>query len=144
MLAVDQDAPYAAIKAAYHHSLLRHHPDKSRQIRTATDPAPPSIALIKEAYETLCDPPRRAAFDAYQAAKRQISPKGQRAAEVVSLEDFTVMSGDEGKGDVWSHPCRCGAMYHIREDQLEDDVHLIGCQGCSEVLWVGYEAALDD
>lgn len=69
------------------------------------------------------------------------STREQRPAEVVSLEEFhlDIPKVDE-QYDSWVYPCRCGAVYKIKEEQLEQDVHLIGCQGCSEVVWVGYEA----
>jgi len=97
----------------------------------------PSISLIQEAHVTLSDPALRAAHDESLSAGSGLASSvrgGQRPAEVVSLEEF------EEDGAVWTHPCRCGASYSIGEDQLEKDVHLIGCQGCSEVVWVGYEA----
>lgn len=63
----------------------------------------------------------------------------QRPAEVISLEEFDY----EEKGDVYTYRCRCGSAYRVSDSQLDADVHLIGCQGCSEVIWVGYEAVDD-
>lgn len=36
-------------------------------------------------------------------------------------------------------PCRCSATYHISEEDLEQGVDLIACEGCGEVIGVGYE-----
>lgn len=96
---------------------------------------------IQRAFVTLSDPFLRAALDA-----RLIDGKGtfsakdgsQRPAEVVSFDEFTPL--EEGH-NAYTYPCRCGASYRITEDQLEADVHLMGCQGCSEVIWIGYEVA---
>ncbi|KAI0030045.1 hypothetical protein K488DRAFT_55070 [Vararia minispora EC-137] len=114
----------AALKIAYHQALLRHHPDKSK--------SPPSSAvsldILRSAYETLSCAPSRAAHD---QNSKETAP---RPADVVSLDEL------EEHDDAWTLGCRCGGSYRISVEQLENDVHLVGCGGCSEVVWVGYEA----
>lgn len=141
------------MKTAYHRALLLYHPDKA-QNRSYPDISSqfidgdagtsrnghqiPSVDEIQKAYVTLSDPILRAAFDASMSEIPVITEKGaQRPAEIVSLEEFTP---DAEGSDTLTHPCRCGASYRITEEQLDADVHLIGCNGCSEVVWVGYEA----
>lgn len=123
LLGVDARATAADIKAAYHRMLLKHHPDKSRSVSGM------DFAQLKQAYETLSSPSARRDYDSRTEATRK-----QRPAQVVSLDDFS----ENGDG-VWRYPCRCGREYLIREGDLERGVHLVGCEGCSEVVWVGYE-----
>ena len=43
----------------------------------------------------------------------------------------------------YTYPCRCGGMYRLRTSDLESGHHLIGCENCSEVIWVGYEEVVE-
>ena len=144
-------ASSAEVKAAYHRALLLHHPDKAfangRQngiLHEASilEDDRPSVSLIRDAYITLSNAASRATYDATvrSSPKNSSFSTTQRPAEVVSLEEFKVVDPEDGKqSDSWSHPCRCGSTYRISEEQMNNDVHLIGCQGCSEAVWVGYE-----
>ncbi|KAL4070470.1 hypothetical protein J3A83DRAFT_4161578, partial [Scleroderma citrinum] len=149
LLGIPRDASQSDIKIAYHRTLLQSHPDKQTKSPTALGATihPSSdvdIALIKEAYATLIDPPLRKAHDA--SLKREASnERGPRPAQVVSLEDFVIHDG-EGRHEIeqeWHYDCRCGGVYRINEDDLECGRHLVGCQSCSEVIWVGYELVED-
>lgn len=97
-----------------------------------------NVALIQQAYHVLSSPASRAAYDASRAEAQ--AKGGPRPAQVVSLEEFAE-SGDDAEQMMWTHPCRCGGTYVVREEQLEDGQHLIGCNSCSEVVWIGYEVA---
>lgn len=114
--------------------LLAHHPDKNQGQRAKSE-GQMDFALLKLAYETLSSPERRRQYDAEAAVRA----RGQRPAEVVSLDEWEeVVEGE------WRHPCRCGRAYVLREADLERGVHLVGCEGCSEVVWAGYALAADD
>ncbi|KAI0043799.1 hypothetical protein FA95DRAFT_1498037, partial [Auriscalpium vulgare] len=134
ILGVTRSASPASIKSAYHHALLRFHPDKQHPIPqpTHTNPAQKAhthdIGAIKDAYRTLTTPALRAEYE------RGRTPTAPRPAQVVSLEDFA-----EGEGGAWTHGCRCGGVYRIVEAELERGQHLVACGSCSEVVWVGYE-----
>ncbi|KAF7298009.1 hypothetical protein HMN09_01021900 [Mycena chlorophos] len=117
LLDVRTDATQAEIKAAYHRALLAAHPDKN--ITSTID-----IAALKEAYRVLSSP------ELLKNAKT-----GPRPAQIVSLSDFTELPA----GDVWEHPCRCGANYCISASDMDAGRHLVPCASCSEVVWVGYE-----
>ena len=118
-----------ALKVAYRAALLRTHPDKTRS--TAE---PEQMDAIREAYATLSDPARRAAYD------RTLAPSsGPRPAQMSSLADFKFVPDTLTSKDVWTHACRCGGTYKITEDEMENEVHLVGCSGCSEIVSVGYE-----
>jgi diphthamide biosynthesis protein 4 len=134
LLGITRSASPDTIKAAYHRELLRLHPDKQRR-SSADDPSPSStnIGLLQDAFLTLSTTPQRAAYD----AQYELSRKAPRPAQVVSLEDFEFLDAE------WSLTCRCGGAYRITEDDLERGRHLVGCEACSEVLWVGYEMVED-
>ncbi|KAJ7099581.1 hypothetical protein B0H15DRAFT_944985 [Mycena belliarum] len=120
----------AEIKAAYRRALLRAHPDKN----LASAALLVDIASIQEAYRVLSTPALRAQHDA-----RKCEPATPRPAQVISLEDFQ----EHAELDCWSHSCRCGGVYKINGEEMENGQHLVPCTSCSEIIWVGYELAED-
>lgn len=64
-----------------------------------------------------------------------------RPAQVISLEEF---EEDPIDSNVWTYPCRCGAVYRITENDMDNGIHLNGCTGCSELVWVGFELATEN
>lgn len=131
-----------------------------------TDPPPTEaasvdVALLKEAYRTLSDVGLRAVYDGSLRREEHARSRGPRPAQVVSLEEFTPIeteteaeetggsgTGTPVEGDAaqasWWYGCRCGGTYRITQDDLESGTHLVGCESCSEVIWVGYEEAEDE
>lgn len=87
-----------------------------------------------------------------QLQPSQHIPPGPRPAQVISLEDFEEGghsnhggSGIEGDGEsAWHHGCRCGGIYIITGEDMEKGHHIVGCNSCSEVVWVGYELREDE
>lgn len=167
LLQVPRDASLHDIKIAYHHTLLRLHPDKQPRLRTrpnidsALDTATLTpnpvrhpeegsvdMAVLKEAYRTLSDVGLRTAYDGSLRREEHARSRGPRPAQVVSLEEFTATEmGTEtetGTAQEWRYGCRCGGMYRITEADLENGTHLVGCESCSEVIWVGYEEAMTE
>ncbi|KIJ66463.1 hypothetical protein HYDPIDRAFT_129346, partial [Hydnomerulius pinastri MD-312] len=155
LLCIPRDAPPGDIKIAYHRILLLSHPDKQSTPRldSVTDGLSREevdIALLKEAYTTLSEPISRAAYDRSLKQEGNTNGRGPRPAQVVSLEDFTLQAGsrtpelEEGVEEEWHYGCRCGGTYRITEGDLESGKHLVGCESCSEVIWVGYEVAEDE
>ena len=115
----------AEIKSAYRRTLLQSHPDKKKLSE------PIDIALIKEAYSTLSNPQLRAKYD----AQHSYPTAPPRPAQVVSLEDFEEVEAEES----WRYACRCGGSYLITSTLMDDGEHLVACNSCSEIVWVGYE-----
>ncbi|KAK7688909.1 hypothetical protein QCA50_007600 [Cerrena zonata] len=146
ILSIAKNATSAEIKAAYHRALLLYHPDKQ-----LTDQKEPQnrfsgdsidIGTLKVAFNTLTSPELRAQYD----AARSKHPSGPRPAQVISLEDFYQLElehdhSEFSVGDSWAFDCRCGGKYVITERMMEEEHHLVGCNSCSETVWVGYEVA---
>ena len=129
------------IKAAYHRALLQSHPDKQYLNSARTRPLTQDVDvdLLRRAFNTLSSQDLRRKYDSLRSS----APSGPRPAQVISLEDFTE-SDDGAEGGVWTYKCRCGGLYRIKETEMECGQHLVGCSGCSEVVWVGYELAEDE
>ncbi|KAF9780905.1 hypothetical protein BJ322DRAFT_1082337 [Thelephora terrestris] len=140
LLQVPQTASFADIKASYHRLLLSHHPDKSDPSKHNSTQTDVDIGSLKEAFTTLSTAESRMRYDFELSSLPCLSsrPSQSRPAHVVSLEDF------EDLGQVWVYGCRCGEHYAINEADMENDVHLVACSGCSEVIWIGYEAQFPD
>jgi diphthamide biosynthesis protein 4 len=143
ILGIQQDASQEQIKRAYHRALLRHHPDKKRVEDAGLTPTTiPAIDTLVEAFKALSSPASRQIYDQIlKSSPMSCQPPmtAPRPANVVSLDDFQeVNQGDSSS--TWTHPCRCGGTFIISEQLLDEDIHLIGCDCCSEVVWVGYEA----
>lgn len=48
------------------------------------------------------------------------------------------------RGTTFSHPCRCGGEFLICEQEMEEGVELVGCEGCSEIVRVLYQEVSDE
>ncbi|CAE6342980.1 unnamed protein product [Rhizoctonia solani] len=145
VLGLSKDATTAEIRQSYRAALLRVHPDKQGHIYQEMNSAGAAILRIQDAYRTLSDPALRIEYDKLlkQGGGRvALSKVAQRPANEVSLDEFTEDESPESNGGSsrWIYPCRCGNQFVIVEEELEKGVHYIGCIGCSEVVWVGYEA----
>jgi len=151
LLGVARDAETTDIRQQYRAALLRIHPDKQNQSYTQDYPSPVGIAIsqLQEAFRTLSDRELRVVYDQLLKEgkeKAALATVKQRPANEVSLDEFTLEEVAAGDGEMmsrWTYPCRCGSLFIIKEQELEEGVHYIGCGGCSEVVWVGYEA-IDD
>ncbi|KAB5594573.1 DnaJ domain-containing protein [Ceratobasidium theobromae] len=143
ILGVAKAAGSPEIRQCYRAALLKVHPDKS-QVLHEWNSAAIAISQIQEAYRTLSDPVLREKYDQLLKEGKGIvkmTQVDQRPANEVSLDDFEeIEANGSGVAAQWIYPCRCGNLFTITEDELEKEVHYIGCAGCSEVLWVGYEA----
>jgi len=115
--------------------LLQAHPDKNIYSNSSQSI---DIALIKEAYYVLSNHQLRAKYDIQLSQRSNSAPPGP--AQVVSLEEFEEVDQNESEAeDFWRYACRCGGFYHITTTLMEKGEHLITCNSCSEIIWVGYE-----
>lgn len=141
ILEIQQDASQEEVKRAYHRALLRHHPDKKRAEDFALAPTViPAIDTLREAFRILSSPSSRQVYDQtlkLSLSSSQTSKTTPRPANVVSLDDFQEVR--RGDSSTWTYTCRCGGTFVMSELLLDEDIHLVGCDCCSEVVWVGYE-----
>jgi diphthamide biosynthesis protein 4 len=119
LLRIARSASPNTIKAAYHHALLRAHPDKIRQ--RADDPSQlTDVGLLHDAFLTLSSATLRSAYDVQGVLSRRTDP---RPAQVVSLDRFECsdLEGPDGGAvsSCWTLDCRCGGKYEVTEDHLE-------------------------
>jgi diphthamide biosynthesis protein 4 len=139
LLRITRSASPNTIKAAYHHALLRAHPDKVRQ-RADDSSQLADVGLLHDAFVTLSSTTLRSAYDAQGMRNHCADP---RPSQVISLERFECSDLESPDGRTistfWTFPCRCGGKYEVTEDHLERGLHLVGCGSCSEVIWAGYE-----
>lgn len=142
VLGVPHTATFVEIKQRYRGLLLKYHPDKATGPKSAPGI---DIDLLKKAYEILFDPKSREEYDSL--LRKTSIPGGIRAqstprpAQVISIDLWEEVEGD--RGTTWTYLCRCGSRYVLREGDLENDVHLVPCEGCSESLYAGYELQED-
>ncbi|KAI9612603.1 hypothetical protein H4Q26_007760 [Puccinia striiformis f. sp. tritici PST-130] len=108
------------------------------------------------AYSTLIDPARRIEYDLKRLksnpAHKQVPSSGSDSkivSQVLDLSEFTQLTVDQpeeeapdtvGGGDRFVFPCRCGGQFLISEDQMEADIEIIGCDGCSLTVKVEYQS----
>ncbi|KAI9569494.1 hypothetical protein HD554DRAFT_2020281, partial [Boletus coccyginus] len=123
LLQIPPDASPNDIK---HRTLLRLHPDKQSR------PRHHGVVVVNATADPSLE---EGLVDVALRRKEHARSSGPRPAQVVSLEEFTTMETE------WWHRCRCGGTYLIMHGDLENGTHLVGCENCSEVIWVGYEEA---
>lgn len=158
----------AELRRAYKAALLSAHPDKKRETRTdgnggVQDKLGYTIDDVKEAYLVLATERSRAEYDNWLvrqgdtsdstmaggtngAANGNMSAEFVLGLEVLDLADFEEVDGRDGKME-WTRGCRCGAErgFVISEEELEeveargDREVLVGCEGCSLWVRVGFE-----
>src|SRR3954465_3693150 len=76
VLGVGKDADEESIKKAYRRLAMKHHPDRNPGDKASED----KFKEAKEAYEVLCEPSQRAAYDRYGHAGVSNSASGAGAA----------------------------------------------------------------
>jgi diphthamide biosynthesis protein 4 len=147
LLGVARNAEISDIRRRYRVALLLSHPDKHTQSQRQKplSPAGAVISQLQDAFCTLSDPELRETYDQLLKegkGKVALTAVNQRPANEISLDEFNSeeVTRDGDSTTRWNYPCRCGSLFMIEERELEEDLHYIGCSGCSEVIWVGYEA----
>ena len=137
VLGCSRDADLAALRKRYQALALANHPDRRHDGRATND----EFKAVQEAWETLRDPERRAAYDAIYDVALANTPRtgsggGERAAVAdpkvwmeLSLAEMTPGVGED-KG-LWTYACRCGEVYEVSEEDVEEHLEFIPCCGCS-------------
>lgn len=161
VLRLQSGATNAEVKEAYRAAALLLHPDKGGGGSDA------DFRRLQAAWEVLKDPVKRAAYDRRAAATDRrtavaeeldlddltctlvSSSEGDRKAEnIASVLSEGYDGAPHSTGSVggsrqlhrFQHPCRCGGVYAVDEDELPEDAEavLIQCSTCSLVVRVCY------
>jgi hypothetical protein len=61
---------------------------------------------------------------------------------MISLDDFDHHTSAEST--YYTHECRCSSQLTITEEQLDQSIDIIECDGCGERVGVTYRAVSDD
>ncbi|KAI6250415.1 Diphthamide biosynthesis protein 4 [Erysiphe necator] len=132
------------LRAAYRHTLLQHHPDKTSSSITRRNRQTFTVDQISQAFSTLLDPLSKAKYDHEIKMRRILSADSRKGADdSVGMEtiDLEELESDE-HNKLWYKSCRCGngQGYLILEKDLEAAVHdqeiYVECRGCSLMLKV--------
>lgn len=142
ILNVDRNASDAEIKKSYRSLAMKHHPDRNADNPAAAEE---KFKQIKEAYEILSDPKKRAAYDQFGHAGVDPSMGGGRGAGASDFGDafsdiFGDMFGRRGGGSQQSNQRGSDLRYSL-EISLEEAVSgteqkiripvLVTCGDCS-------------
>ncbi|KAG6610934.1 Molecular chaperone (DnaJ superfamily) [Phytophthora cinnamomi] len=118
------------VRRAYHQAARRCHPDK-RLSPSADDEQ--RFLRVQEAYETLRSAERRRQYDAklqQDALLRQREQELVVVSDEVPLADMQREVLDEDEV-LFTHQCRCGELYEVTDEELQDGVDVVPCTGCS-------------
>ena len=114
------------MKAFFFHSYLKGEHENATRLTQFLD--------IQKAWDTLRDPEMRKVYDSSleEALKKST---GRGAITEIDLDDM------EYDGTSFYAPCSCGSNIYVTEDDLDDDLDMFPCEGCSMTLRVLYERA---
>ena len=90
VLGLNRDASEGEIKKAYRKLAMKHHPDRNPDSKDGEE----KFKEAKEAYEILCDPDKRRAYDAYGHAGVNPQMGGMGAGEAAGFGGFAEAFGD--------------------------------------------------
>ena len=140
------------VKAAYKSALLRHHPDKTPSVGRQYASPTPTIDEITLAYRTLSSSVERDIYMKGLLAQRKrdasTSTPGLTPHDGNEAIDLEKMQYDPQERSYY-RACRCGRArgYTVTEAELEEHAGLgevsIGCEGCSLIIRVEFEAVED-
>ncbi|CAG8439014.1 5774_t:CDS:2 [Ambispora leptoticha] len=98
------------------------------------------IQRISDAWKTLKDPAARKAYDAQvKAAQLNAQNDGVVNAEI----DLDDMKYDK-ETFTYTLECRCSGQYIITEEDLENEIDIVACGGCSLRVRVLYDVVDDN
>lgn len=131
LLGVFPTATNEEIKKAYKSLALKIHPDKSRKTSDQ------EFIRIHQAYTILSSPTTRKLYDS--KISNQSNKLSIPIQENISIDNMDYNESDSS----FSTSCRCGGLFIITENQLENDVCFVECDSCSSCIFVEYLVVSD-
>ncbi|GMF16296.1 unnamed protein product [Phytophthora lilii] len=135
VLGVEPSCSADDIRRAYHQAARRCHPDKRS---TPGADAEDEFLRVQAAYEALRSAELRREYDALLQQEALVRKREQEQVVVsdeVPLADMRreVLPGEAGDEDevLFTHQCRCGDLYEVTKEELQDGVDVVPCTGCS-------------
>ncbi|KAJ6810792.1 DPH4-like protein [Iris pallida] len=120
VLAVNQDASYAEIRASYKAAILSSHPDKLLKVSELQD----KFLDVQKAWEVLSDSKARSNYD---RELRASAPEVDVVADEVRLEEMSVETDNDL--EELSYQCRCGDRYSVTSEELREMGFLLSKNG---------------
>nr|XP_019013999.1 uncharacterized protein I206_00076 [Kwoniella pini CBS 10737]OCF52780.1 hypothetical protein I206_00076 [Kwoniella pini CBS 10737] len=128
------------------------------------------IRLINEAKSILLDPIKKSnwikSFTTHSSSSKEMNDNNNNnnnnnnneifnnkphIFRNISLDEFKphfneneIENQEKDEINWYSYPCRCSNEFKITIEQLEQNVNIIGCEGCGEWISVEYEVIEDD
>lgn len=133
VLGVSETASTELIKQKFHQLILEHHPDKS----SGNDNNGTAQQVLK-AWDVLRSISSRKQYDIELESQR--NKQDLAIGAEVDLDDMEY--NEEEKS--FFLECRCSGTYEITENDLENDIDIVGCNNCSLKIRVLYEVLEDE
>eukprot|EP00899_Mesostigma_viride_P017852 jgi/Mesvir1/26068/Mv06793-RA.1 len=147
VLDAPEDSSVDVLRRSYRAKVLELHPDRRAQDEQGSDDLNAGFHRVQLAWDVLCDPASRLAYDRQLRAKRNKEEAAYSLADHVELDD---MSNYEVDGQVMhSHPCRCSGRFELPQEELgaahlqaaahEECMMAVPCDSCSLHLAVHFK-----
>ena len=145
VIGVPSTASTAELRRAYKRAALRLHPDRAHMPRSDGyelangASATATFRELQASWALVGTEEERAAYDREHAERIEAHKRRAAFNIEIDLDDMdyiTSVSGGEGR---FSHACRCGSTFDVKESELEKGVDLLQCEGCSQIAHVLYE-----
>ncbi|ORX44301.1 dnaJ-like protein subfamily C member 24-like protein [Piromyces finnis] len=142
ILDIDQNADFDIIKKTYQKLILKYHPDKLQQSGVTSqeiiEKNKKKFQEIQKAWNNISTPEKKLQYD------KELLAQSFKQDGVINEEiDLDDMEFDEEEETYFSE-CRCGGIYKITIDDLENNVNVISCDICSLKIKVLYEVIEDE
>ncbi|KAJ3257341.1 Diphthamide biosynthesis protein 4 [Boothiomyces macroporosus] len=141
-LDIKDTASLKEIRQAYQQLCLKVKPKLTSfiQIRVNTTPKgfmkSSKVSETNAAYQVLSDTQKRFEYD-------QLLRKSNLAGAVQADVDLDDMEYND-ENSTYRYDCRCGGMYIVTEDQLEDGIAGVECNQCSLCVKLHYQLAEEE
>jgi diphthamide biosynthesis protein 4 len=122
VLDVSVDAPLDVIKQSYRKRLLKIHPDHNVNQGGGNTENNDKFLELQRAWDLLSDADRRSAYD----NERNAASTFGSASEAVPLSEF-----EEVEAGVYQKACRCGEIFEITREEMDEGYNTVECNGCS-------------